>query len=108
MAGLHDSEVIDLVAEQRDGAALLVIVKDGAWDAVTDPPALRAKLNTYAQFALDGGLVSHYPHLDGRPVTIRVDSSTSPPPAVIDVIAVAAERLRQYEISVISVLNPRL
>lgn len=108
MAGLHDTEVIDLVAEQPDGVALLVIIKEGIWEAAADAPALRAKLNTYAQFALDGGLVSHYPHLDGLPVTIRVDSPSPPPPAVTHVLKVAAERLRPYEISLATTLNPRL
>lgn len=78
MAGLQDTEVIDLIAEQPDGTALLVIVKEGGWESAVDVPALRAKLNTYAQFALDGGLVSRYPHLGGQPVTIRLESSTTP------------------------------
>ena len=108
MAGLHDPEVIDLIAEQPDGSALLVIIKEGMWEASIDEPALRAKLNSYAQFALDGGLVSQYPHMDGRPVTIRVVSSGPPPPAVADTLKIAAERLHPYRISVTAMLNPRL
>jgi len=100
MAGIDESEVIDRVAEQADGSVLLVIVKEGAWDVPNDVPKLKAKMNTYAQFALDGGLVASYPHLEGRPITIRVVSFAAIPGVVQDVIDVAIEQLRGYRIAV--------
>lgn len=108
MAGLQDPEVVDLVAEEANGTALLVIVKEGRWDVDVDVPALRAKMNTYAQFALDGGLYSHYPHLDRRPITIRLDSSTPLPTAITEVLSIAETKLRPYGITLTTAINPQL
>ena len=107
MAGLHDTEVIDLVAEEPDGSALLVIVKEGAW-ALDDIALLKAKLNTYAQFVLDGGLASHYPELLNRPVRIRIESAAPPSTTAQDILAVAQTKLKPYVIDVTHKVNPRL
>lgn len=107
MPGLYDTGVIDLVAEEPDGSALLVIVKEGTWTPGDIAP-LKAKLNTYAQFVLDGGLVSHYPELRDRPAHVRVVSATPPSIAAQEALAVAQARLRPYGINVTHQVNPRI
>ncbi len=109
MAGLHEPEVIDLVAQEEDGTALLVIVETRPWSTPSEQAdQLKAKLNTYAQFILDGGLVSHYPELDGRPATIRLECAMKPPGVIQDTLRVAGDRLSVHRIQVTHVVNPRL
>lgn len=109
MAGMDESEVIDLVAQEEDGAALLVIVEARPWSSPLEQgEQLKAKLNTYAQFILDGGLVSHYPEFDGRPATIRLECAMEPPSAIQDILRVAGDRLAEYQLQVTHVVNPRL
>lgn len=108
MAGLHDSEVIDLVAARADGAALLVIVKEGPWIPTLDSSALRAKINTYAQFVLDGELYEHYPKLAERPVVIQVESREPVPEEMQQILALARKRLQPFNVSLADAINPNL
>jgi hypothetical protein len=109
MAGIHESEVIDLIAEDSDGNALLVIVQQDPWtDLPTQAEQLKAKINTYAQFALDGGLVGNHPHLADRPITIRLDCSQDPPPVIRDVLTTESQRLSKYDVSVTVMVRPNL
>ncbi len=59
MAGLDDPEVIDLITEGRDGEFALIISHDRPWTDSTDElERLREKINNYAAFALEEGLVT--------------------------------------------------
>lgn len=109
MAGIDESEVIDLVAENPDGSALLVMVETRAWGTdPRQPEQLKAKLNTYAQFALDGSLTQHYPHLANRPVTIRLECRENPPADISSIADAAQQRLAEYGVSLAVRVNPRL
>ncbi len=107
MAGLRDTEVIDLVAEEPDGTVLLVIVQANPWTP-TDIEPLKAKLNTYAQFILDGGLINHYPEVAGRPVRICIESKTPIPDAVATLMAIAHSKMSTFGIDLHYKVNPRL
>jgi hypothetical protein len=79
MAGVHEPNVIDLVAMEADGTALLVIVEERPWGSdPSHPGQLREKFNTYAWYVLDGLLVDHYPELVDQPVTIRLECVEPP------------------------------
>ncbi len=109
MAGLEDPEVIDLVAEDADGGRLLVIVVARPWGAdPAQPEQLRAKMNTYAQFILDGGLASQFPQPEASRVTIRLECVTPPTPEIEAIVATARRRLERYDIGVAVKVNPRL
>lgn len=97
MAGLQDPTVIDLVTETRDGEFVLVLSHDEPWtDADDQLDRLRAKLNTYAAFALDEGLLSAYPSSANRLKRVRVDCVTPPTPQVAELLAAADAALQAY------------
>jgi hypothetical protein len=109
MAGVHESETIDLVARAADGRYLLVMVETRSWG--TDPnqaEQLKAKINTYAQFALDGGLLRHYPETANQPIAIRLDCPATPDKATNTILARAAEHLAQFGIEILINVNPSL
>jgi hypothetical protein len=99
-AGLQDPTVIELITETQDGEFVLVLSHDEPWtDADDELSRLRGKLNTYAAFALDEGLVSAYPSSADRPKRVRVDCVTPPTPRVAELLAAADAALRAYEMS---------
>ena len=97
MAGLQDPTVTDLVTETQDGEFVLVLSHDEPWtDADDELSRLLAKLNAYAAFALDEGLVSAYPSSADRPKRVRVDCTTPPTPRVAELLAAADAALQAY------------
>jgi hypothetical protein len=109
MAGIHESETIDLVAQAADGRYLLVMIETRPW--ATDPgqaDQLKAKINTYAQFALDGGLLRHYPEAANQPIAIRLDCPSTPDEQTSAILARAAEHLAQFGIDVLVNVNSAL
>lgn len=109
MTGIRDPWVIDLVAQEEDGAALLVIVESQSWTSLPKQAnQLKAKLNTYTQFILDGSLARQYPELDGRTTTIRLDCAMKPPEVIQDILRIAGERLSAHRIQVTHKVSPGL
>ncbi len=79
MAGVADTDTIDLVAQDADGTYLLVMVEERPWGAADEQEAqLRQKINTYAGYVLDGGLAKTYPETVGGRVRIRLDCLQEP------------------------------
>lgn len=109
MAGIHESETIDLVARATDGRYVLVMVETRPWGAdPAQPDQLKAKINTYAQFALDGGLLSHYPQAANQAIIIRLDCSQPPDEEINAITTRAAEQLTKFDIEVAVNVNPML
>lgn len=85
MPGIDEPDVIDLIAEDTDGSALLSIVQTGRWSPDgSERGRLKRKLATYLRYALDGQMVSTYPTLRGRPVVIELTYEHPPPQALLD------------------------
>ena len=81
MAGLADTNVIDLVGQDATGRFLLIIVETRPWGSdVKQASQLKNKINAYAGFIMDGGLPRLYPEAVGRRVDIQLSCSDSPPP----------------------------
>lgn len=94
MAGIADTNVIDLVAQDADGAYMLVMVEDRPWGADPDQTAqLREKFNTYANYILDGSLAEHFPQTAGEPILIRLDACQPPPEEIAALIEYTTEAL---------------
>jgi hypothetical protein len=55
---------------------------------------LKAKINTYAQFALDGGHLSHSPQAASQASVIRLDCSQPPNDEINAITARAAKQTR--------------
>lgn len=74
MAGLADTETVDIVAQDAAGDVLVVMVETRRWGADRAQPAqLRAKINAYAGFITDGSLLRRYPDAAGHRVFIQLD-----------------------------------
>ena len=79
MAGVADTEKIDLVAQDAGGRFLLVMVESRKWgEDAAQPTQLKEKINAYAGFIMDGSLARHYPQTAGQPVDIQLNCPEKP------------------------------
>ena len=69
-------ETIDLVTSKGNDCFLFIIQVDRFADQ--ELPALQDKINNYLAFSLDGQLVSTYPNMANKHVTIKVQLSCDP------------------------------
>jgi len=99
MAGIADTDTIDLVGQDADGTYLLIMIEDRPWGADPDQAdQLQEKINTYAGFILDGSLARHYPETDGHPVRIRLDCAEPPDGHIAHITDHAAGQLAHHGI----------
>lgn len=109
MAGVHEPETIDLVAQAADGRYLLVMIETRRWGSTPgQDEQLKAKINTYAQFALDGALLQHYPETANQPIAIRLDCLTPPDEQTNAILNRAAQQLAGFDIEILVNVNPAL
>lgn len=106
MAGIADTNTIDLVAQDTDGTFLLIMVEDRRWGASDDHEAqLREKINTYAGYVLHGTLAQQYPETAAGSVSIRLDCLESPSGHFAHIVSHAATQLAAHGIGF--QVNPR-
>ncbi len=99
MTGVADTDTVDLIAQDVDGTYLVIMIEDRPWGATAEQEAqLREKINTYAGYVLDGGLVQTYPETAGQPVGIRLDCRDEPTGHVAHIIHHAAAELAMHGI----------
>lgn len=99
MAGIADTDTIDLVGQDADGTYLLIMIEDRPWGV--DPgqaSQLQEKINTYAGFIFDGSLARHYPETDGQAMRIRLDCPEPPSGHIAHITEHAATQLAQHGI----------
>jgi hypothetical protein len=86
---LERANVIDALGiDEPSGRVVLVIRHEAPWDGSDQQLfLLQEKLNAYLSFALDGEMADAYPHFAGRPVGLRIDSSTPPDPRTLHLLA---------------------
>jgi hypothetical protein len=92
--------VIDLVTHDPvHDEYKLIMVEDRPWSGAPEQLAqLREKLNNYAMFVLDEGLLRAYPETAGHPLCIQLDCLSKPTAEVQELIDLASERLLDYRI----------
>lgn len=106
MAGISDTNTIDLVAEDAAGDVLVVMVEDRPWGADPDQEVqLREKVNLYADFIGNGSLVRQFPEAAGKQVSVRLDCVEEPAGQIATLIKYTALQLEQLGIGF--VLNVR-
>lgn len=100
MAGVHEPNVIDLVTHDpsHDGYKLIMIEGRPWSHAPEQLVQLREKINNYAMFVLDEGLLRAYPETAGHPLCIQLDCATPPTAEAQELIDLASERLLDYGI----------
>ena len=108
MSGIHEPNVIDLVTHSAaTGEIVMIMIEGRSW---TDEPAqldqLRDKINNYAMYVLDEGLVRSFPQWADEAVRIQLDCAEPPTREVQELIDIATARLHHYSIRfVVNVLN---
>ena len=100
MPGIHEPNVIDLVTHDPvQDEYKLIMVEERPWTGAAEQlEQLREKINNYAMFVLDEGLLHSYPDAAGRPVCIQLDCVSTAPAEIQELIDLASEGLRQYGI----------
>lgn len=100
MAGIHEPNVIDLVTHDPSSDEYkLIMIEERAWsDAPEHLGQLSEKINNYAMFVLDEGLLRAYPETAGHSVCIQLDCATTPTAQAQELIDLASERLLDYGI----------
>jgi hypothetical protein len=99
VAGIADSNTIDVVAQDASGRYMMVMVETRPWGTDPEQPTqLREKINAYAGFILDGSLHRHYPETAGQPVDIRLDCPDVPTGEIAEIAQFAAAELTKLGI----------
>ena len=99
MAGIEDSNVVDVVAQDANGEYMVVMVETRPWGS--DPnqlEQLKAKINAYASFILDGGLLSTYPETADKTVRVQLDCVTHPTTDVTAIVDRAKTALAEHSV----------
>ena len=79
MAGIADTNHVDMIVQEADGSVVLVMTETREWGS--DPlqaEQLKQKVNRYTGYVVEGGLVEDFPHLAGAVVGIRLDCVSEP------------------------------
>lgn len=99
MPGIDDPNAVDVVTQEADGTGVMIISHVQPWvNDREEADRLLAKINAYAAWALDGGLVQQFPQLTGKPLRIQVDCVDTPGKEVAEVLAAGVGSLGQYGI----------
>jgi hypothetical protein len=100
LAGVHEPNVSDLVThDPSHDEYKLIMIEGRPWsDAPEQLVQLREKINNYATFVLDEGLLRAYPETAGHPLCIQLDCATPPTAEAQELIDLASERLLAYGI----------
>ena len=100
MAGIHESNVIDLVTHSPlTGGYTVIMIEWRPWtDSCEQLAELSEKINNYAMFILDGGLARIYPQTAAQSVSIQLDCTDTPSPKAQALIEAASARLLDYHV----------
>jgi len=96
MAGIADTNYVDMIVQETDGSVVLVMTETREWGS--DPlqaEQLKQKVNRYTGYVVEGGLVADYPHLAGAAVTIRLDCVSEPTGEFARIVEVTSAGLRR-------------
>jgi hypothetical protein len=100
VAGVHETNVIDLVTHDpsRDEYKLIMIEERPWSEAPEQLEQLSEKINNYAMFVLDEGLLRAYPETAGHSLCIQLDCATPPAAEAQELIDLASQRLLDFGI----------
>ena len=99
MAGIQDSNVIDLVGEEASGRILVIMVETRGWGTdASQPSELREKINAYAGFIMDGTLARLHPVTVGKEIAIQLNCVDPPNGEISAIIDHAVPQLRRLGI----------
>jgi hypothetical protein len=98
-AGIEHPNVVDLVTVDGSGEYALIMIETRPWTNSSEQlQQLREKINTYAMFALDEGMVATYPQSAGQPLRFQLDCADPPTAEAAQLIETAGRRLSEHKI----------
>lgn len=103
MAGLADTDTVDLIAESPDGQEItLHMVHNEPWR--DDPELLeqlKQKFNSYVAALTNGTLADQVPRLEDRTVRIVLDCIDTPTEQVADLLSFTVPQLDRFGIGLL-------
>jgi len=94
VAGIADTNTIDVVGQDATGRFLMIMVETRRWGSDPDQGTqLRQKINAYAGFILDGSLARQHPETLDHPVDIQLDCVETPSGEFAEITDHAAAKL---------------
>lgn len=112
MAGVADTNVVDVVGQDAAGRYLLIMVEERAWGSdAAQASQLKEKIDTYAGFILDGTLSRRYSETAGQPVDIQVNCWEVPSGEFAAILDHATRQLQRFgiglRVNVVPLTHPR-
>lgn len=100
MAGVQDTNVIDVVGhDPSSGEYLVIMVEERPWGADPDQAEqLRKKINSYAGYIVDGTLAKQFPETSGQRVRIQLNCWEAPSGQFAGITDHAAAQLDKLQI----------
>ncbi len=95
-----EASTIDFIARDKDGGAVLILIDDQEWDGSAKRIAeLQEKINAYAAYSIDGGLVRDHPDLAGKAVRLEVRCVHAPDPVAVHFLTAVKAVLLEHGLS---------
>jgi hypothetical protein len=99
---VQQTEIVDLVALSPDQTTVqLVMVEERPWEGDQQLYELQEKVNTYADYALGGGLLQDYPIAIGKRVRLELRCVYLPTDAGRELLERIREALRPHELELV-------
>ncbi len=96
--GVENPMLMDLITFDRAAeTVVLVMYERRSWGA--NPQQFRQieeKINRYMGYALDGFLIQHYPHYEGKAVKLRLECAEAPHGDAVRFVAAAEHATRAH------------
>jgi hypothetical protein len=98
---LEQSNIIDALGlDQSTGRITLIIRHDAPGDGADSQLfLLQEKLNAYLSFALDGEMAEAYPAFINHPLTLRIDTASTPDTRTLHLLTHVRRQLEFQEIN---------
>jgi hypothetical protein len=99
LAGVAQTNVVDIVGQDASGRYLVIMVEARPWGSdASQASQLKEKINAYAGFIMDGSLARQYPETARQPVDIQLDCCETPSGEFATILSHAAAQLQRLGI----------
>ena len=106
--GVENPKVMDLIeVDPATDKVVLTMFERRTWGASPQQfQQIEEKINRYMGYALDGFLVQHYPHYDGKAVQILLQCAEAPHGEAVLFVTAAARAARDHGLELVVKVVP--
>src|SRR5207253_8206379 len=106
--GVENAKVVDLISvDPVSGKVVLTMIERRAWGASDQQfQQIEEKINRYMGYVLDGFLVQHYPHYEGKQVSIRLECAEAPHGEAVMFVKAAARAAADHGLELVVAVSP--